>query len=101
MLMLRVTYHVKPGMRDAFVKALQEEEIAASTRREEGNVDYAFSLPLDDPDTLFLLELWESKENLGPHGKQPKFLRLQELKAEYVESSDILFYDAQPKVKKK
>ena len=89
MQMLRVTYRCKPGCRTAFVQALREEEIAAFTRREEGNLEYAFSLPLEDENTVCLLELWENKEALKPHIRQPKFLRLQELKAQYVEDVEI------------
>ena len=40
-----------------------------------------------------LLERWESAEHLVPHRTQPHFLLLQEIKAKYVESTDITRYE--------
>jgi len=97
MLMVRVTYFCKPDCRDAFVKALQEEEIPARTRREEGNLEYTFSLPLGQENAVALLERWESGDCLKSHRTQPHLLRLRELKAQYVEHSEIRFYDVQPR----
>ena len=89
MVLITVTYHLKPGCREAFVKAVLEEKISEQTRMEEGNLEYRYSLPLDSLDEVCLLEKWDSRACLAPHGAQPHYLRLQELKALYVEKTSV------------
>ena len=96
MVIISVRYRTKPCLRDAFVKALADERIAARTRTEPGNLAYEFSVPIDEEDTVCLLERWESADALLPHPQQPHFLRLQELKAQFVAETKLLRYDASP-----
>ena len=93
MIVTTVTYHVRPGCRDEFVKTLIENNTAANTLNEEGCLEYRFSLPVDNENELCLLEKWESAESLIPHRTQPHFLLLQEIRAKYVESTDITRYE--------
>lgn len=46
-------------------------EMLEETRTEEGCVSYVFSVPIDDPDTLRIAEIWESQEALDAHGQTP------------------------------
>ena len=97
MILLRVSYHARPGERDKFVQALLDEGIPAATRQEPGNVAYDFSCPIDEPDTVYLVEQWESMEALGVHSKQPMFQRLGALRAELgVTRGTISAYQAEP-----
>lgn len=64
MIILNVTYNIKPGMRASFVNALQENQV-------------------------FLLERYEDEEAFAFHKEQEHFKKLQEIKAEYVLSTDI------------
>ncbi len=96
MILLCVRYHTKPGLRDEFVKALIDERIAARTNAEPGNLAYEFSVPIGEEDAVCLLERWENAEALIPHPHQPHFLRLMELKAQFVEDTELLRYDASP-----
>jgi len=93
MVVTTVTYHVFPGKRNEFIKAIVETNTAAKTLNEEGCLEYRFSLPIDSEDELCLLERWESPEHLVPHRTQPHFLLLQEIKAKYVEHTDITRYE--------
>ena len=96
MIFIRVTYRVKPGERDAFIKALIAEEIPACTQKENGNLAYDFMLPIDNPDTVCLIEQWENQACLEEHTKQAKYRRLGELRAELgVEREMLTVYDVQ------
>ena len=44
-------------MRGAFAEKLLSDGVMTATRQEPGNVDYAFSLPIDKPNTVELLEM--------------------------------------------
>ncbi len=96
MILLCVRYHTKPGLRGEFVKALIDERIAEQTHTEPGNLAYDFSVPIGEEDAVCLFERWESADALLPHPQQPHFLRLMELKAQYVEDTELLRYDASP-----
>ena len=56
MIVLNVTYHCHPGMRDAFLHSIQSEGIDAASRSEDGNAQYEYFLPALGGDRLLLLE---------------------------------------------
>lgn len=95
MIVIRVAYYTKPGKRDAFAKRLLDDGVMEATRLEQGNAEYSFSLPLDKPDVVELLEIWESREAVEVHTGSPMFLHLREMKQDYVDHSDIVMFDAQ------
>ena len=67
MLALAVTYKAKLGKREA---ALQAARICSEkTRQEPGSLDYTFYEGIDDEQTFFLFEQWESQEALDRHIK--------------------------------
>lgn len=94
MILIRVTYHTKPGMRGAFAEKLLSDGVMTATRQEPGNVDYAFSLPIDKPNAVELLEMWEDQAALDVHCTSPMFLHLRQMKEPYVIHSDIVMFDA-------
>ena len=98
MILIMVSYRAKAGERDAFVRALLDEQIPNRTREEEGNIGYDFLLPIEDPDVVCLVERWRDEACLNTHVKQPMFLRLSALRGELgVERERVSIYNAQPK----
>ena len=89
MIVLNVTYCCKSGLRDEFLESIMTEGIDEASRAEEGNLRYAYYYPADGGDELLLVEKWRDAEALAAHGGQPHYLRLKELKAEYVEDTVI------------
>ena len=83
MLTWNVTYHCKPGQRDAFYKALCDLGVRANSLTEAGNVKYDYFLDVQDPDVLLLIETWESQEALTAHSSTETFAKLQALKGTY------------------
>ena len=58
MLTWNVTYHCKPGKREAFFKAISELGVRGNSNREEGNLKYDYFFDAQDPDALLLVESW-------------------------------------------
>ena len=85
MILVLVTYHCRPGMREAFLHAIQTEKIDEACRKEAGNLQYDYYLPIDQDDDLFLLEKWRDAEAVSVHNSLPHYARLQDLKGQYVE----------------
>jgi quinol monooxygenase YgiN len=62
---------LKPGQRDAFVREYAKG--ADATRKEQGCVFYDYALSAEDPDTVLIMECFESEEMHAAHLKQPHF----------------------------
>ena len=59
------------------------EALIAATRKEAGCIDYSFGADVTEPDTIVVLEYWDSWDALGAHVSQPHmgqwFARLGEV----------------------
>ena len=89
MLTLNVIYHCKPGKREDFHKALTELGARAVSNSEKGNRKYDYFFDAQDPDALFLLENWETQEDLDAHFATASFAKLQELKGIYCDNVEL------------
>ena len=93
MLVLHVTYEVKEGMREVFLKKLAELQVAEKTRAEQGNRDYTYYLPADGSNRIFLAEVWESRELQAAHMKSDHIQALAAIKNDYVDRTELLAFD--------
>lgn len=87
MIILNVTYKCKRGMRDAYLKALNDEGLIDACRDEDGNLSYVFYFNPENEDELLLVEKWKDAEALAIHNQMPHFKRTGEIKSEYIEST--------------
>lgn len=83
MLTWNVTYHTKPGQREAFYQAITDLGVRANSIREEGNVKYDYYFDAQDPDALLLVETWTEPALQEAHCRTEIFARLQTLKAQF------------------
>ena len=89
MLTWNVTYHCKPGQREAFYQALCALGVRGNSLQEEGNVKYDYFFAAEAPDDLLLVETWTEPELQAAHCSTELFARLQALKAQYCDSVNI------------
>ena len=80
MFLLHVTFEVKEGKREELLKKLSELQVAEKTRKEKGNYDYTYFLPVDGRNIVFLTELWAA------------------VKGDYVENTTLKMYDGAAEV---
>ena len=52
MLFVNVTYTMKPGMRDTFLKEVRDQGVLDAVRHEDGCIQYAYFLPTEEDGTL-------------------------------------------------
>ena len=52
-------------------------------RAEEGNLRYNYFFTMDDPETVLLIDRWESEEALDEHHKSPMMKEIAELRDKY------------------
>ena len=92
MIVINVTYQMKPGMREHFVGEMASSGTLTSIRGEKGCGCYEYFASMSDPDKLFLLENWEDEEALTAHQSSPGMAVLRALKDKYVMHTDIKRY---------
>ena len=94
MIVLNVTYQCKPDRREEFLESIMAEGIDAASRAEAGNIKYDYYFPADgNQDELLLVEKWRDADALKEHSAQPHFIRLGELKPEFVLNTVIERYE--------
>ena len=89
MLTWNVTYHCKPGQRDAFFQALCQLGVRNNSIHEEGNLKYDYFFDAQNTDALLLVEFWTSPELQQVHCETEIFAQLQALKAQFCDNVHI------------
>lgn len=90
MIRILVTYHCKPGQREAFLDSLVSSGLAQKCREDEGNIQYEYYRSVDREDELFLYEKWEDAEALTGHIGQPHMKEIGACKEKFVEDTEIV-----------
>lgn len=89
-LLILVTYTAKPALRTAFHQIILDEKLQEASRNETGNLAYDYFLSVDHADQLLLVEKWTDMKSLNEHRLLPHFLRLQELKNDYIKEVSVI-----------
>lgn len=84
MIIVHVTYKMKPGTKEAYVKEVQEAGIDRDARKDPGNLAYENYYSAFREDEVILFEMWEDQASLTAHQTTPHNIALQDIKAKYV-----------------
>ena len=76
-------YTGKDGAARRFVEEMESSGTAAAIRAEDGNVRYRYFQPLDDPETVLLIDSWRDQEALDAHHASPMMGKIAELRDKY------------------
>lgn len=90
MLLIQVTYTMRPGQRDAFVRKIRESGILDAIRGEEGCLDYSYYLPEEEDGTLLLIEKWTGAPAQKAHLETPHMKQMAAFKPEYVADTKLI-----------
>lgn len=90
MLLINVTYTMKPGMRDTFLKEVQAQGIQAAVRQEDGCLQYDYYLPVEEDNTLLLVERWRDRQAQQVHLTTPHMAALGKIKADCVADTQLI-----------
>lgn len=75
MLKVLATFHVKEGQLDEFLVLLQEL-VKITNETDKGCVEYAPFNDDDNPNVVWLIEEWDSREELNAHLQAPHIARI-------------------------
>ena len=83
MITVNLYYRGTNGSAPAFAREMEESGIADRIRSEEGNLRYEYFRPLDDPETVLLIDSWRDQEALDRHHESPMMADLALLREKY------------------
>ena len=90
MLLVQVTYTMRPGQREAFVRRIRESGILDAIREEEGCLGYSYYLPEEEDGTLLLIEKWSDAPAQKAHLETPHMKQMAAFKPEYVADTKLI-----------
>ena len=82
-LTINIYYTGENGSAKKFSEEIVEKGVVDRVRAEEGNKKYEYFFPMDDPETVLLIDRWESQEALDIHHKSPMMKEIADLRDKY------------------
>ena len=76
-------YHGKNGSALKFVREMEESGIAEAIRAEEGNLRYQYFQPVNDPETVLLIDSWRDQAAIDAHHRSRMMKELADLRSKY------------------
>ena len=71
------------GAARAFAEEMEKSGIAAAIRAEDGSERYEYFFPMDDPETVLLIDRWRDQAALDRHHASPMMKSLAALREKY------------------
>ena len=83
MITINLYYKGINGNARAFADEMESSGIADAIRAEEGNLRYEYFQPIDDPETVLLIDSWTNQAAIDAHHASPMMRQLTELRETY------------------
>ncbi len=83
MLTIHINYKGDKGAARAFASEMISSGIVDQIRNEKGNLKYEYYFPLEENDTVLLIDSWENQEALDRHHNLPVMKKIMELREKY------------------
>lgn len=84
---MAITVHIyytgENGSAKAFVREMMEQGIVQEIRNEKGNLKYEYFFPLEDEETVLLIDSWQSQEAIDLHHDSKVMEKITELRLKY------------------
>ena len=83
MITVNLYYSGVDGNARKFAAEMEESGTAEKIRSEKGNVRYEYFFPMNDPETVLLIDAWENQEAIDLHHASPMMNKIAELREKY------------------
>ena len=82
-LTINIYYTGENGSAKKFAEEMIKIGVVDRVRAEKGNLRYNYFFPMDDPETVLLIDRWESEDALDEHHKSPMMKEIADLRDKY------------------
>lgn len=83
MITVNLYYTGTNGNAAKFAEEMEKSGTADKIRAEKGNVRYEYFIPINDPETVLLIDSWESQEAIDIHHASDMMQKIAELREKY------------------
>ncbi len=80
---INIYYSGKNGAARKFAEEMTSSGIVDAIRAESGNLRYEYFLPMDDKETLLLIDSWENQAAIDAHHAREMMAQIAELRDKY------------------
>ena len=82
-LTINIYYTGSNGSARKFAEEMVSSGVVERVRNEEGNEKYEYFFPMNDPETVLLIDRWRNQEALDIHHKSPMMQEIAQLRNKY------------------
>ena len=83
MITVNLYYTGENGNAGRFAEEMESSGTADKIRAEAGNIRYEYFIPMKDPETVLLIDAWESQEAIDMHHASPMMKTITDLREKY------------------
>lgn len=80
---VNIYYKCENGNARKFAEEMVSSGIIDLIRAEEGNEKYEYFFPMEDPETILLIDRWRDLQALDVHHKSEMMLKISKLRNKY------------------
>lgn len=80
---VNIYYTGVDGNAKKFVEEMISSGIVNDIREEEGNLRYEYFFPIDDKETVLLIDSWKDQGSIDNHHASPMMAKITELREKY------------------
>ena len=83
MITVNLYYTGTGGSARAFAEEMMQSGTVAAIRAEDGNLRYEYFFPMDDPETVLLIDQWRDQAAIDVHHASPMMAQIAALREKY------------------
>ena len=83
MITVNLYYTGTNGNARKFAQEMESSGTAAAIRAEQGNIRYEYFFPMNDPETVLLIDAWENQAAIDAHHASPMMATIAALREKY------------------
>ena len=80
---INIYYYGQHGNAKKFAKEMISDGIVNNIRLETGNLRYEYFFPIEDEETVLLIDSWKDQESIDTHHKSPMMKQIIKLREKY------------------
>ncbi len=83
MITINIRYSGENGAARAFAEEMTASGTVAAIRSEAGNLRYEYYIPMDDPETVLLIDSWKDQAAIDVHHASPMMSAIAAMREKY------------------
>ena len=80
---VNIYYSGKNGDAKKFAEEMLSSGVVSDIRAEEGKIRYDYFFPMEDAETVLLIDCWEDQSGIDRHHASPMMQKIMELREKY------------------